>query len=396
MATIRTRSAKGSELTHAELDGNFDRDVQVKTTTYACLVSDNRSILECIHASVAFTVTLGDAATMSLAETGDYEITIANIGAAVVTVARAGSDTIDGAATSVSLPQNSSVTLKVNAATDGYNSVARGLAGLTASASELNYNDGLTSTTVGITDTQTLSNKSITLLKLEKGADIASAAALTVGNDGNYFDITGTTAITSIVTKAIGTVIKLHFDGILTLTNHATNLILPGGANITTAAGDEAEFIEYASGDWRCTAYTPIGSAPNDDKIIPYAGSTRQINLDSAISLSTGLTKTLAANLYGMRVQLGNNQAQSSAIAGSGTNSVLSGTGIYSAYLVTGLVVEHYHNGAWRTDYVFDGTANRAGIIFIPEISTGNYFRVRNTTGGSLTMYYHVIASPIA
>ena len=40
------------------------------------------------------------------------------------------------------------------------------------------------------------------------------------------------------------------------MTHHATDLILPGGANITTAAGDEAEFIEYATGDYRCTNYS--------------------------------------------------------------------------------------------------------------------------------------------
>lgn len=93
-----------------------------------------------------------------------------------------------------------------------------------------------------------------------KGADVASAAALPVLTDGNYFDVTGTTTITSINTcggnGTIAPVIKLHFDGALTLTHHATDLILPSGANITTAAGDEAEFVEYASGDWRCTNYT--------------------------------------------------------------------------------------------------------------------------------------------
>lgn len=91
--------------------------------------------------------------------------------------------------------------------------------------------------------------------RLSKGADIASAAALTLSEDGNYFDVTGATTITSIVTVGIGTAIKLQFDSILTLTHHATDLILPSGANITTAAGDEAEFVEYAAGDWRCTNY---------------------------------------------------------------------------------------------------------------------------------------------
>lgn len=92
--------------------------------------------------------------------------------------------------------------------------------------------------------------------KWAKGADVASATALTLGDDGNYFDITGTTTVTSIATKGAGTVVKLHFDASLTLTHHATDLILLGGANIVTAAGDEAEFIEYATGDWRCTNYT--------------------------------------------------------------------------------------------------------------------------------------------
>lgn len=90
---------------------------------------------------------------------------------------------------------------------------------------------------------------------LTKGVDIASATVLVPGSDGNYFDVTGTTTVTSIASISIGTVIKLHFDGILTLTHQATNLVLPGGSNITTAAGDEVEFTEYASGDWRCTGY---------------------------------------------------------------------------------------------------------------------------------------------
>lgn len=123
-------------------------------------------------------------------------------------------------------------------------------------------------TLVGTDATQTLTNKTLGttsasgVQKWAKGADVASANALTLGDDGNYFDITGTTAITSITTKAPGTVIKLHFDAILTLTHHATDLILPGAANITTAAGDEAEFIEYASGDWRCTNYTKASGRP--------------------------------------------------------------------------------------------------------------------------------------
>lgn len=106
------------------------------------------------------------------------------------------------------------------------------------------------------------------LVKWSKGVDIASTAALSLGTDGNYFDITGTTTITSIGTVGIGSWIKLHFDDVLILTHHATDLILPGGANYTTAAGDEFTFVEYATNDWRCTGYTlasgkSVSTGPN-------------------------------------------------------------------------------------------------------------------------------------
>ena len=147
MSTLRTRAAKGSELTHAELDANFKRTVSAKTSAYSCLISDNRNWIVGNHATIPFVITLGDAATMAASETGDYEVTIHNVGAAVVTVSRAGTDTIDGAATSITLNQYESVTLKVNATNNGYESIARGLGGLTSTVAELNILDGVTATT---------------------------------------------------------------------------------------------------------------------------------------------------------------------------------------------------------------------------------------------------------
>jgi hypothetical protein len=89
-------------------------------------------------------------------------------------------------------------------------------------------------------------------VSFSKGSDIASASALILGADGNYFDVTGTTDIANISSRGVGTTIKLHFDGSLSLIN-STDLELAGAANITTQAGDEFEFVEYASGDWRMT-----------------------------------------------------------------------------------------------------------------------------------------------
>lgn len=118
-----------------------------------------------------------------------------------------------------------------------------------------------------------------------KGADIASALALPVLTDGNYFDVTGTTNITSIgTTGKVGTEITLHFDAILTIVHHATNLILPTSASIITQAGDHAIFREYASGLYRCISYTrddgtslaaaaPATSAPPTVQVFTTSGT---------------------------------------------------------------------------------------------------------------------------
>ena len=85
----------------------------------------------------------------------------------------------------------------------------------------------------------------------DKGGDLVSAAALVLDTDGNYFDVTGTTTITSVGTKPIGTRIMLQFDGIVTVTHNATTLILAGGVNFVTVAGNLLELISEGSGNWR-------------------------------------------------------------------------------------------------------------------------------------------------
>ena len=105
-------------------------------------------------------------------------------------------------------------------------------------------------------------------VKWSKGADVASATAMALGNDGNVFDITGTTDITSIDTWGVGGLFVIHFDDALVFTHHATNLILPGAANITTAAGDIAVMYEYASGDFRCISYTKADGRPTIGSVL--------------------------------------------------------------------------------------------------------------------------------
>jgi hypothetical protein len=146
-------------------------------------------------------------------------------------------------------------------------------------------------------------------IQWSQGADVASATALAVLTDGNYFDVTGTTAITSInTTGGIGTLIKLHFDDALTLTHDDTDLILPGGANITTAAGDEAEFIEYAAGKYRCTNYSKASGAAvvPGSYTLPEANATTKGGIElfsnTDQSVAAEAVSTAANRTYGLQL----------------------------------------------------------------------------------------------
>jgi hypothetical protein len=88
-------------------------------------------------------------------------------------------------------------------------------------------------------------------------ADIASTATLNLETaTGDLVDVTGTTTI-SAITLSEGHERTVRFTGVLTLTNGAS-VVLPGGANITTQAGDFAIFRGYASGVVRCVDYVPV------------------------------------------------------------------------------------------------------------------------------------------
>ena len=100
------------------------------------------------------------------------------------------------------------------------------------------------------------------------GADVASAATIDLdAATGVLVDITGATTVTAI-TLGEGRERVVRFTGALTLT-HGAALVLPGGANITTAPGDFATLRGYAAGVVRVTQYaaawrTPFPSAAEE------------------------------------------------------------------------------------------------------------------------------------
>jgi hypothetical protein len=114
--------------------------------------------------------------------------------------------------------------------------------------------------------------------------DVASASTISLNSTAtNYFNITGTTTINEI-TLAEGVEVTVKFAGALTLTNGAF-LVLKGGANILTGAGDIAVFRAEAGGVVRMLDYVDVSE-------IPYGGIPSQTG-NSGKLLSTNGTSLL-------------------------------------------------------------------------------------------------------
>ena len=124
-----------------------------------------------------------------------------------------------------------------------------------------------------------------------KGADIASAATVVIGTDGSYFDITGTTGISTQFTVAAGRRFTLQFNGAVVITDNAA-ITLSGAANFTTAAGDILSFVATAANTVVQTGYSLVdGGSP-----VAAAGGTSSWDYIETVTASTSSTITLPAS----------------------------------------------------------------------------------------------------
>lgn len=256
--------------------GHIGEAVNAQTgTTYTVLASDFGKLVTLSNAS-AVAVTLPQAATATFP--AGWHADFVNLGAGTVTITPTTS-TIDGAA-SLTLSTNEGV----HVVSDGTNYIAvRGRLGGT------------------LTYTLAMSGASI---NEAKGSNIASATTTDIGAaTGNYVQVTGTTTITGLGTVQAGTRRIVEFAASLTLTHNATSLILPGGANITTAAGDVAVFVSEGSGNWRCIGYQKASGASVTGIVqlvtatIAAASGTTTISQGSTAPASTDGTQIVSASI---------------------------------------------------------------------------------------------------
>jgi hypothetical protein len=133
--------------------------------------------------------------------------------------------------------------------------------------------------------------------------DLASATTTDLGTVTANVRITGTTTITGFGTATSGITRKLRFAAALTLTHNATSLILPGAANITTAAGDTAEAISLGSGNWVVVDFTraAAGYAGNILLANPVAAANIGINRGTEQATTSGTAIDFTAIPAGVR-----------------------------------------------------------------------------------------------
>jgi len=135
-------------------------------------------------------------------------------------------------------------------------------------------------------------------------SDLASTATTDIGlQNTNFLRITGNTTITSFGSNYRGPRF-LVFEGVVTLT-HSSTLVLPGNANITTAAGDVLIAIPGATlgtaDKWLVVAYQKANTAPGYANIPGGFGfRNRLINANPIVNQRGYVsgTATTTANQY--------------------------------------------------------------------------------------------------
>lgn len=194
--------------------------------------------------------------------------------------------------------------------------------------------------------------------------------------------ISGTTTITSLGTVAAGITKVLRFQSALVLTHNATSLILPGAANITTAAGDQAEFKSEGSGNWRCMWYTPASG----NAIVPGASQ----GADSYMTAKGTVISYYGSDATGAYVSVSGANSFRLKINGSadffvnGNRNLIIGTGNGTDFANVGRIQIQY-NGASVSGIVLKdsaGTGSAYPLSFYNSAGTavGSVFHNNSTT----------------
>lgn len=240
------------------------------------------------------------------------------------------------------------------------------------------------------------------LFKTVKGSDIASAATVDLGTaTGNTVDVThstGTTAITSLGGASLqaGTEIETRFvitGGTLTLTHHATNLYLAGGADITLANGDVIRWrkMHSSNAEWKMvggvkangTAWaTSMSTARLIGRTTAGTGAQEEITVGSGLSLSAGsLTATGSGITLGTPVASTSGTSIDFTSIPSGTKRITINFSGVSGNGTSNMLVQLGDSGGIENTGYSSGATNDNGTRVT---STAGFVIISATVAGSL------------
>lgn len=222
-------------------------------------------------------------------------------------------------------------------------------------------------------------------------ADVASATTCDIGAaSSDNVRITGTTTITGLGTVAAGTRRYVRFADALTLTHDGTSLILPGGANITTAANDRMIAVSLGSGNWLVASYSKAnGTAISVNQSI----NDFRLTTESGVPVSTS-DRTSQSTLYltpyiGNKIALYNGSSWdvlSSAEVSLALSGLTSGKNYdVFAYNNSGTLALEL-SAAWTNDTTrADALARQDGVLVKSGTATQRYVGTIRTTGTTTT-----------
>jgi hypothetical protein len=200
---------------------------------------------------------------------------------------------------------------------------------------------------------------------LAQGSDIASAATTDIGAaDSDFVKVTGTTTITSLGTSTARNHVWVKFAAALTLTHNATSLVLPSGANITTAAGDVAEFARISGGNWQCLSYIPATGKP--------------ISAIARADLPAGAVLQVQSASYTSNADLATNIPNDDTIPQSSEGTEIITVSITPTSASSTIEIEFCAIGA--------GAASACIIAALFKDSGANALQVSTTVGGSVSL----------
>lgn len=206
---------------------------------------------------------------------------------------------------------------------------------------------------------------------------IASVTTCDLGTkESQYLTVSGTTTITGLGTISAGITKYVTFSGALILTHNATSLILPGAANITTAAGDTGRFLSLGSGNWKCLSYTKasglatVSIAQMSDGTVSLPGLPFASDLDSGIyrigannwALAAAGAKVLEIATTGATVTGALNNTAAVGLGPSSTAIVVSAAGAVTIAPTSG---QNTNFTAPSGTFRVNGTATTGGTVWL-------------------------------